>query len=706
MPVPAARASNTVRRTPQKPPPPPKETTLEELNAQKPAVPAVVAPTEKPKAAILAEEPDEDEDLDDDDEDEDEDEDEDDDLDDDLDDDDEDEDDDDDEDEDDDLDDDDDDDDEEDEPEPVKKAPAKKPAKPKKASSRPPPRGVSLLGGGPRVGLAGGGALTGAARARALEQQEVSERTLDSIMAGFAFQNEEHEVVVSRTEPETDAFGTKVSGHLDTLKNPITIQEVKNKYGGGVFKILILARKANGGMEIKRNLKLEVAGDPKLPGGTPAFNNAWMRNGMHGGPSDDLTKQLLEQKDRDLVRVQKRAETLEQKVLEKDNRQESTATALLSAIVSKPDDTKAFLLEREKVEAIREEKREARRQQEEAEARRRDEERRREERELQRREEERRREEDNRRREEELRRKESEEKTMLAQMQMMMQTQQAQQAQQQAQMQMQMQMMSQQAQLQQQAADRQMTMMVTMMTQNAQQKDASTAQLIAVLTADKNNKKGGLSEQLGEIVNIKSALDSLSGGGGGESSTVEKLLEAAGPAIGGLLGGFVGGGGASAAPAAAAPVSNPAPVAPRVAPGSVAVVDLPARALTPAQRARALAPARKEKKEKVMKNIKEEAAKIDLPDNFVFPDENMKNPMDQAKLLASNIEIALRKDMTPQQVWEQVMSKFTSLLPMLKLVSKDQIFDTLAKSAPDDWQLVTIKGDRMVEDLLRIAKKA
>jgi hypothetical protein len=294
---------------------------------------------------------------------------------------------------------------------------------------------------------------------------------------------------------------------------------------------------------------------------------------------------------------------------------------------------------------------------------------------------------------------------MLAQMQMMMQTQQAQQAQQQAQMQMQMQMMSQQAQLQQQAADRQMTMMVTMMTQNAQQKDASTAQLIAVLTADKNNKKGGLSEQLGEIVNIKSALDSLSGGGGGnESSTVEKLLEAAGPALGGLLGGFVGGGNSS--PAQATPQAAPAPAPRQVQPGSVAVVDLPVRALTPAQRAKALAPVRKEKKEKVMKNIKEEAAKVDLPNSFVFPDENMKNPMDQAKLLASNIEIALRKDMTPQEVWDQVIVQFPTLVPMLKMVSKDQIFDTLAKSAPDDWQLVTIKGDRMVEDLLRIAKKA
>ena len=46
MPVTAARASNTVRRTATKAP---KETTLEELNAQKPVVPAVVAPTEKPE---------------------------------------------------------------------------------------------------------------------------------------------------------------------------------------------------------------------------------------------------------------------------------------------------------------------------------------------------------------------------------------------------------------------------------------------------------------------------------------------------------------------------------------------------------------------------------------------------------------------------------------------------------------------------------
>lgn len=569
-------------------------------------------------------------------------------------------------------------------------------------------------GAGPGAPLAFPAVATPEQRRRQGEFADNVSKNLDDVLANLNYKPDEISISVARVEPDRDAMGNKCDGHLRTYTGPVTVEQLQQHHGGGRYRCMITAKDPAGRSKIVNTVIVDIAGQPKLANGALPFNGM----GFRSAESTDLAKTVIEHKDRDVVRLSNTVAELQTKLLAKETSKDSLQADLLKLVVGKPDDTKTWLLEREKLELQREETRrreeEQKRDKEEQRRLAAEEKRHREEmtqrqiEENRRRDEEnRRREEDNKRREEERERRRAEEQQSMQSFTAMMQMMQQQAAAQQQAQQQAMQMQMQQMQLMMTQSQQSTQLMVQMMASQGQQKDALVAQMMTLAT--QNNGKSGLSGVLGELSAVRDFFDSGGGGGGddgGVLGTIKETAKAIGP---GLLTAFMPAAGALAPAAAQPAAASPAPAAPEVpqiGPGAMAVAPLPPSAITPAQRAKQQAALRAVKKEQVMTKAKETAKEIVLPDDFKFPSEKM-NLVDSVQLLAIDLEIALRKDMTAQQTWDQVVTKFPpTVVGMLKMLSKDQILEGLNKSAPPEWMLVSIKGERMVEDLLNIAKKS
>ena len=85
--------------------------------------------------------------------------------------------------------------------------------------------------------------------------------------------------------------------------------------------------------------------------------------------------------------------------------------------------------------------------------------------------------------------------------------------------------------------------------------------------------------------------------------------------------------------------------------------------------------------------------------DFTLPPDGM-GIADAIPLLVQNIDLAIQRDMSAQQIYDEVVSKFPiEVLTVLKLASADQMFEILEQRAPGSWIINSLVGTQKIEAL-------
>ncbi len=82
---------------------------------------------------------------------------------------------------------------------------------------------------------------------------------------GAVAQGTGHEFKIERLYP-TSHNGVNVGGHLETLGEMFTEEDIKERFGGGTFKIRVMRPTAKGGHLAGPQRQIKIAGDPKISG--------------------------------------------------------------------------------------------------------------------------------------------------------------------------------------------------------------------------------------------------------------------------------------------------------------------------------------------------------------------------------------------------------------------------------------------------------
>jgi len=545
------------------------------------------------------------------------------------------------------------------------------------------------------------------------QQQDVTNEmaVLDSFMshmASLSFENELHEVNLTRVEPQFDMAGRKCAGYLTTFKKPITLEDVRQRFGGGTYKAVILRRMPNNQTRIVTSRTFDIAGEP-VQSGAAGSAIAAAQARVQSSAENEVVKKVLDSRDKDVERLQAKADQLQAEMMKTMKSGEGITAQLLQTMLSKPDGMSAMFMQMQQQQMAQQQQAQA----EERAAR---------QRELEAQQKFAERMEEARRTQTEKERMESTggaaqmSQMMMMMMQMQQQASQATAAQAAA-----------QAAAQQAAAQQQMQMMMALMQNSSNEKtELMKQQMLMQAEQSKGSKKGD--DIIEQMLRMKQAIEIFnpsSGGGEGAVSTFDKITDTVKEMAPGLLAAFT----ASRQPVQQfqqqpAPQPQLPPARPQVTPGSVAVVDLDPGEVTPAQRLRLkklaakAAPSPEEPaplveamdipvptSEAEMATIKNDIVdKFNPTEGYVFP--VAEGIQDQVKLLVANIEKALRKGETPAVFFIDVVKKFPiTTVSLLKVAPLATIYETLGDAAPMDWELNSIKGQHFIRDLLALAKK-
>lgn len=107
-------------------------------------------------------------------------------------------------------------------------------------------------------------------RRRKSPMSEVNDRIDDEfmeIMSGLEFGAGESKINIIRVEPTYDPeTGRKIAGHLDSFRHKIDIEDIKKRYGGGVYQVMIHGKDPRSGRSgIRARKNVEIAGAPIPP---------------------------------------------------------------------------------------------------------------------------------------------------------------------------------------------------------------------------------------------------------------------------------------------------------------------------------------------------------------------------------------------------------------------------------------------------------
>jgi hypothetical protein len=85
--------------------------------------------------------------------------------------------------------------------------------------------------------------------------------------------------------------------------------------------------------------------------------------------------------------------------------------------------------------------------------------------------------------------------------------------------------------------------------------------------------------------------------------------------------------------------------------------------------------------------------------DFTLPPDGM-GIADAIPLLVQNIDLAIQRDMSAKQIYDEVVSKFPiEVLTVLKLASADQMIEILEQRAPGSWIINSLVGTQKIEAL-------
>ena len=526
-------------------------------------------------------------------------------------------------------------------------------------------------------------------RTQAVALQQQTSEEFDAMLNSLEFEKGAHSVSVSRVEPEFDPLtGRKISGYLEKFTRAIQLDEIKAKYGGGKYRIIVHGPGFNGKPTVKANRNVEIAGDPIQPAGR---NSAPQQaSGMPSGV-ESIIKETLASADKQIERAAKETNEFKQLLMAQMSKGDGGLTEAILALANPAKAQEMMIEERRLQEQRLVAEREERRRAEEA---------------------------------AERRHKETLEATrMNFEMQMRKYEIEQQRAREEAkeaverqrqQYELQLKMFERaesekEARLQKMAeieADRQAKQMVQMQQISQMQMESMRSmsnlerefllkQLETVQKQVKNNP-------LDDLLKTKQLLDTLSGNDE-ETPTWKLVADEFKEALPGLLAA------AGMLKGSSQPQAQPQQ---QVLPNSIAVLDEddyePPRALPAPQRRRRGSRRVPRKVEPVTletpaSQAPPQAAEVanELTD-FVFPAEG--TDIEQVLvMLVKDLDLALQKELSPSQIHEQVIKRFA---PEVALILRAQDVETLIKTieerAPSSWRINTLDGQSKIKELYEI----
>lgn len=520
-------------------------------------------------------------------------------------------------------------------------------------------------------------------RSQQVAYAQQSSEEFDAMLNSLEFEKGMHSVSVTRVEPEFDPItGRKIAGYLEKFTRAIHLDEIKNKYGGGKYRIVVHGPGFNGKLSVKANRTVEIAGDPiQPPSRTVTTQNVGMPSGV-----ESIIKETLASADKQIERAAKETNEFKQLLMAQMSKGDGGLTEAILALANPAKAQEMMIEERRLQEQRLAAEREERRRQEEAAERRHKEtleaqrmqfemQMRKYELDQQRIREEQKEATERQRQQYELQLKmfERAEAEKEARLQKMAEIE----SERQAKQMMQMQQFSQ-------------MQMESMRSMNVLEREFLTKQLDVVQKQVKNNP-------LDDLLKTKQLLDVLSGNDE-ETPTWKLVTEEVKEFLPGLL--------AAAGMLKSAQPAQPQPTQ-RVLPDSIAVVDEEdeaPRALPSPQRRRRRRMLRKPETEveSVLTSapVPVQAAEPanDLQE-FTFPKEGTEIE-EVLVLLVKDLDLALQKDLTPQQIREQVIDKFSPEISLiLKAQDVDTLIETIEARAPSSWRINTLDGQGKIREL-------
>jgi len=577
----------------------------------------------------------------------------------------------------------------------------------------------------------------------------------DEMLASIDFDaSKNHKILLTRVKPEWDtATGRRLAGYLEEFRRPVTPEEIRAKYGGGEYMLILQGPSApdgTGRTSFKKSKSIEISGDPIIHGATPAQRK-------EDSNKIDLVQQVLEAKEKDTQRLWAEQQEMKKLLLQTMSKNDNGIKDVVATALTGGGDLRRELMEERR---LQEERIRAEREERQRELDRLATERKRElemaqvqhdkQLEILRMQNERQLEQmrlENQRIMEEMRQRTTSESSASRDLLLFMQRMEAEKA---ATVQKQQELFLSQQQRQQELATAQATkqqefllqqqmqgqQMLLAQMQSAQQ---TKEQFLLEMLKESRNKKDDFFSTMEKMQQFKKMMGAMNGEEEDTRERWEKVLDRVGEAAPGIVAvasSFIQSRQAQAQQAQQAQAAPPQQQ--RVLPGSVAVaeVELPppqqVPQLPPRRAAPPPAPTKKQKKPSSASSASSASAspkpapkpapKPSAPPapsvtstvleatqpvaeganpltDFTLPPDGM-GIADAIPLLVQNIDLAIQRDMSAQQIYDEVVSKFPiEVLTVLKLASADQMIEILEQRAPGSWIINSLVGTQKIEAL-------
>jgi hypothetical protein len=509
-------------------------------------------------------------------------------------------------------------------------------------------------------------------RTRSPVNERVSNDFAD-ILEDLEFGVDAHKISVFRLEPEYDPeTGNKMAGLQATFSRPITLEDIQQQFGGGLFRIVVRGpRESSGrGSEIKAQRVVEIAGSA-IPLPDPRQQAREKRKEEE--KEQQLIEALLSREDRRAEESRREAMELRRELAKKED---TMLQLIAKASESKQDPMSSVLPLLENM------KEENRRKEERYEAQRREE-----------REEQRRKEEEARRHHEiEMQRQQQQFQMQMKQLEMQMQAAQLRAAEdaksQQANMQMMVQFLTKaDAEKETRNAQAQQLQMAMMQQMNDIQRTSLENQMKLVLEQanSKDDFFSGIEkfQVLQQLFNPPPEEDTRHW-----AEKIADRVENAVPTILGI---------ATAAKENTRAISNAAPALagpPRramPAPGSVVVVD--DFADVPVEEQAALP-------EPESQPVEEESTDMENPLKEFPPTYQGKNATENLTELVYRLDLAVQKGLDVDEAFPKTVENLPKMQKaLLKAMDADSLVGYIEENVPAEWALRSVAGEQLVREL-------
>jgi len=182
-------------------------------------------------------------------------------------------------------------------------------------------------------------------RQMAATQHHQNAEEFETFLSGLEFDGGTHAVTVSRIEPEYDPIsGRKISGYLEKYTRAISLEEIRSKYGGGRYQLLVHGPGFNGRVAIKGKKVVEIAGDPTImPGRQNGQQQA--QQGLPAGV-ESIVKETLQNAERQIDRASEETREMKQMLYASMAKGDESFKSMFAAIANPGQNQQMIMEER------------------------------------------------------------------------------------------------------------------------------------------------------------------------------------------------------------------------------------------------------------------------------------------------------------------------------------------------------------------------